>query len=78
MTFDDLPYKYRKFSEEKEWEEDQAVAYYQQAKEFREYMEETICKEFIYHAISGREPVRPALLMDSVLGYLRGHGVNIS
>jgi len=39
MKYDDLPNEYRRYSATKGWEKDQAVAYWQQASEFKEFME---------------------------------------
>jgi len=43
MTYDDLPYKYRVHAAEREWSDGQALEYYNQAKEFRLYLERDLC-----------------------------------
>ena len=78
MTYEDLPYKYKGYAKDKEWEEDQALAYYQQAKEFREYMELQACLDYRYYANAGQAEVRGTFIVDNFLQCLRGEGVKLS
>lgn len=38
MTYEELPHLYRAYAESREWEESTALAYWQQAAEYREYI----------------------------------------
>ncbi len=38
MTYEDLPYEYKNYATTKGWEDAQALAYWQQAAEYREYL----------------------------------------
>ncbi len=76
MEFKELPYRYRTYSEEREWGEGNAIEYYRQSKEFRLYLEAVLCAN--YKAYISQENAIAANLCDSILRSLRGTGVDVS
>lgn len=42
MTYEDLPFKYKDYAEQQEWDNDQALAYWQQGQEYRAFAEKIV------------------------------------
>ena len=74
MTYDELPYHYKNYAKEREWEHANALAYWQQGTEIRAYMEHMAIRE-TGKSMGNREQMG---IVHNVFHWIRGHGPIIS
>lgn len=73
MTYEELPYDYRSMATDRGWEDDQALAYWQQAKEYREYVIKTLLRKMA-HGLA-QDDIYVVTTIDDLLMPIRGERV---
>lgn len=76
MIYDDLPFRYRTYAEDKDWENDQALSFFLGAREYRAFVEAEVlacCRqEVLNNRLEGVHAV------DDILKKIRGSGFMLS
>lgn len=70
MTYEDLPYSFRKYAESMEWSEEGAIARWKDAEEYREFLVSKILT--IYRMHIGIDGLSPTTSIDEILIHARG------
>lgn len=76
MTFEELPYVYRGHAVDKGWSEDQAIAYWTQGEEYREYATGCLLRKMA-HGFS-QDDIYVVTTVDDLLDTMRGSRVSLS
>lgn len=75
MTYEDLPWTYRKYSEEQEWDEQSALSRWQAAEDYRGYIVAELLE--LYGNNAGADLEAPCGIIDRIIMRARGKRAKI-